>query len=358
MKFTVSTKEMQDITKKLLKIAPKKSTIPVLEGIMCIVENGSVVLSASDANTMARVTLKTTYAEETGSLVISKDTLNIIAKMKSDTLTITEKEITSGNRTIKFISLDTSLFPEIPNYNYNETAFILNAERFSSIADIRFACSESESTPVLQGICFRNKQAISCDRHRLALRDIPEYNLDRDMIISATTFDHILGLTEKKYAGEYKVTVSNDNKNFAKIEFDNVEMYIRCIDGTYPDVSKIIPNSFVCSININKKEFIEELTLLKEVTDKTNAIKIFIKEGKLLLVAESGDGKNTLESEIKAKITGEFDAIGFNAELLIEGLKYNNNEYVTLNLTGIEKPAMIDSDYLVLPYRNIVKKAA
>lgn len=356
MQINVSTKELQEVTKKLLKIAPKKSTIPVLENILIVAEGGVVTAIATDCDLTAAVTFKNAEVYQSGSHVIPRETIQLIHKLKSDYMTITNDSVTAANRKVSYRSMPADLFPDVNAGTYDQLAFNASKHTFLNIADIRFACYGEVSQPILTGVLLRDKQAFATDRHRLALRYVPEYQLDRDIVIPGKVFEHAERFSEKAYTGAYSLSISDYG---AKLTFDNVVMQFRLIAGTFPNVKQIIPNSFKSSVKVNKQALIEELTLMKEISSsERHLVKLRAHDGKLVLSAESEGTANKVETELEAQISGDMDDILFNAAYLLDGLKYSSNDEVTFNFTGAFSPAMIDTNYLVLPYRLPAKAKA
>jgi DNA polymerase-3 subunit beta len=356
MKINVMTKEIQTAIKNLLKVTPSKSKLEMLNGIK-IIATESVRLIAVNHEVMPTIIeLKEAEVIESGSIVLTKETLKLIQKLNDTYMTIASDKIESGKRNIKYIGLDPVNYPDIPSTEFTQPAFTISKEKMLEVISITYACAVSESTPVLQGLLFKGKAVTACDRHRLALATIESNENTNDMVIASTSLNLISSFIDKQYKGGFTFTVDSHNRH-VRIVFDNVTMLLRLIEGTYPDTTKIIPQHFKSEVKINKKELVEELQLMKEIADKTGTINIDVKNDKLYIKVGSKDSKNTLTSELDVKKIGEDLSICFNLELLLDGLKNNKNEYIVFKMTGEYTPAMIDYNYLVLPYRN-AKKAA
>lgn len=349
MKITVNTKEIQTAFKNLLKVSAIKSPHVFANSVKITAANDIVTLTATDIKITAIVTLKTAEVFEVGSCIIGKETLKLIFKLTDNEMIITDSTVISGKRNVNYKSLDVESYPNESQRNYSNHAFTLPVSKMKEIIDITYACSESETTPVLQGICFRENTAIACDRHRLATKTIEHNAYNKDIIIPADALNHISSFIDKKYNDTFTVDVS-ENDNYARVMFDNVVFEIYLTEGVYPDVSKIIPQNFTTEVKVKKSDIMEELKVLKEVTstDKRNTVKIDI-TNKMKLIAEAES--NNLTSEIDSTVSGEEINLNCNVNFLIDALEVNNNDYVTIKFTGKTSPFMIDSDALLLPYR-------
>ncbi|GFN32551.1 DNA polymerase III subunit beta [Paenibacillus xylaniclasticus] len=349
MKITVNTKEIQTAFKNLLKLAPVKSSVPILSNILIIADSKKVELTATDIDTTIHVILKNAEVIETGSYIIPRDTIKLVQKLNDTYITISENNIESGKRNVKYQALSTEMYPEKQNFNFNQHAFTLSRPQMSEILPMTYACSTMESTPILKGVLFRNTNVVATDRHRMALRTLESNDYTHDMVIPSNAIDLIQTFTEKQYKGEYSFIVDEYNR-FVNIQFDNVTMIVRLCEGTYPDVSKIIPRTFNTEITVNKKDLIEELTVMKEVTDKTNTVKMNISSGSLKLSASNDTTSNQLESTLDAKQVGDDMRLACNLEFILEALKNKESEKITIKLNGSTVPFMIDADTLILPH--------
>jgi DNA polymerase-3 subunit beta len=350
MKIIANTKELQTAFKNLLKvaIASNKTKIVALTSIKLDVTEEYAELTATDNAVTVTVKLKDVEIVETGSMVITRDTLKLVSKLTDNSMIITEREIISGKRNVKYSGLDPTTYPNKPYNNYCNHAFTLSKVKMFDIQSITYACSDSETTPILQRVNIRGTTATATDRHRLAQKTLDNNEYTKDLNIPAYALNYIPTFTDKKFNGEYILKVDS-NERYVQIKFDNVTMDIQLIDGNYPDVSRIIPQSFQTEATVNKSEIIEELKVLKEVViDKTKLITIEVTAGKMSLKARSSS--NMLTSELDSIVTGEDISLHVNLEFILDALSTSAADNVTFKFTGRLSPLMINNEALILPY--------
>lgn len=349
MKIIVNTKELQQAVKNLLKVVPKKSSVPILESIKIEVENNKVLLIAANMQFRVKLHLKEFEVVEPGTVVLSRDTVKLISKLTNSDITITDSSIESGKRIIKYSGMDATKYPKAPKHKYNKEAFELDRTSISKLLDVAYACSTTESTPVLKSVLVRGVTIASTDRHRMALNTLEYNNYEKDIIIPSEVIKLMPAFTDKKNDEKYSFMV-DENEGSLQIKIDNVEIGISMDGGTYPDISRIIPQSFKTEAQVNKNELIEELKILKDiVSSKTKIIKMSIEGGKLSLLGEN-EG-NSLTSEINTYVNGENIEININLEYVLDAVQNIQQTDVTLKFTGKMSPMMIDDNALVLPYR-------
>ena len=88
---------------------------------------------------------------------------------------------------------------------------------------------------------------------------------------------------------------------------------------------------------------------------KSNLIKLSIREDKLLITSNSDKGN--IYEEVNINLEGELLDIAFNSRYLIEGIKNIQSEEITIEFTTNVNPCIIkpvdniDYTYLLLPVR-------
>ncbi|MCM3257015.1 DNA polymerase III subunit beta [Paenibacillus lautus] len=350
MKIIVNTKEVQTAFKNLLKVAPKNPSLKILDSIKIEVVKENVFLTSTDVSLTVCVKLKDFEILEPGSAILPRETVKLISKLTDYQMCITEESIVSGKRKVNYESLDVSAYPRKPNHTYNREAFKLNNTNIKNLLDVTYACSTSEATPVLQGVLIRGNNVVSTDRHRMALNTIEVNNYPEDMVIPAYAINLIPTFTDKAYKDYFVFTVDKEGR-YMQVLFDNIEMEVRLMEGTYPNIDRIIPQKFTTEIKLNKTEFIEELKIMKDVvTSKTKLVKLNIINGKVSLFGEAE--KNSLVTELDTTITGKDIAINANLEYILDAVQKADSPEVVLKLTGAVSPFMVNNTALVLPYRT------
>jgi DNA polymerase-3 subunit beta len=135
---------------------------------------------------------------------------------------------------------------------------------------------------------------------------------------------------------------------------DGITIYSRIIDGTYPDVTKLVPAEFKSTITVDRRRLTRALERVAIIADAHNSIvKLTAGSGGLAITAESdaNNGKELLKVEGTA--TGTW---AFNVHYLLDGIKaFKPAEAVTISANSattpvVLTPAGVDGvTYLVMP---------
>jgi DNA polymerase-3 subunit beta len=139
----------------------------------------------------------------------------------------------------------------------------------------------------------------------------------------------------------------------------STEVYTRLIEGTFPNYEQVIPRDNDKSATIDKKSFESAVRRMAVVaSDQTHRIRLKFEPGRVhlnVLTPDLGEGHDELE----VGYDGAELEIGFNANYLLEVLRYMPSDEVNLSFKAPERAATLEPvgdevpDYLclVMPLR-------
>lgn len=354
MHFSIDRKYFYDKLSVVARAISVFSPLPALSGICIDVKNDQIILTGSDSNISIRSTiikgeLNQLDIEATGSIVIeSKYLLEIIRKMDC---TMVELEVI--DHLLVRISSDNGKFNlngiqsnEYPNIDFSEpmNSFSLKAIDLKAIvSQTSFACSDKDTRPVLNGVNFRSvNNTLYCsgtDSYRLARKVLSlDSKQDFNITIPSKSLSEVVRSISEE---EENINIFVDNKK-AQFIFDKTIIQTRLIDGTFPDVDRIIPTSSISTMVIDSKE-------LAGVIDRTN----FIRNEKIHLIklecsteitrikTNSTEIGNSDEILTNCTYTGEDIRLSCNGTFMLDAIKALGSEKVQLEFSGLMKPIKI-----------------
>lgn len=355
MHFSIDRKYFFDKLTIVSRAISVFSPLPALSGICIDVHSDHIVLTGSDSNVSIRSTivsgeLNQLDIQATGSIVIeSKYLLEIIRKMDC---TMVDFEIIDNNSLIR-ISSDNGKFNlngiqanEYPNIDFSQpvSSFELKSSDLKNIVtQTSFACSDKDTRPVLTGVNFKAIQnTLYCsgtDSYRLARKVLKlEKNADFNITIPSKSLLEVIRSINEDIE---TVQIFVDSKK-AQFIFDKTIIQTRLIDGTFPDVDRIIPSSSIASMEIDSHE-------LSGVIDRTN----FIRNDKIHLIklectpeitrikTNSSEIGNSDEILTDCIYTGEDITLSCNGTFMLDAIKALSSEKVRLDFSGLMKPIKI-----------------
>lgn len=377
MKFEIMRDRLLDGLSDVMKAISQKVAIPILTGIKIEVDEKGLTMTGSDSD----ITICTFIpAEENGEQIIrviekgsivlqAKFFSEIVRKLPTNDVMIEvanglQTKIQSGKSDFHLIGLDTEDYPVLPNVK-DEHRFVLPSDLMKSIIrETVFAVSQQETRPILTGVHWEAKEGkLSCvatDSHRLARRvTVPEEMPEVPFSIvipgkSLQEFNKIL----PDNAEPIEIVIADQQVLF---KTRNVLFYSRLLEGNYPDTSRLIPNEYKTTVNVNGRlllQAIDRASLLAR-EERNNIVRFSADEGKVIEISSNSPEVGKVEELVEAVgVTGEGLKISFSAKYMMDALKAIDGQDVSIQFTGAMRPFILksmDDDsilQLILPVRT------
>ena len=352
MNFIVSSSYLLKNLSSISGVITSNPVVPILENVLFEIENGNLLITASDLQTSVMVELQV-ESKENGSVAIPAkiliDTLKNLPEQPV-TFSIDENnyniEINSDNGRYKLAGENSADFPKVPEIS-DGYSFTVNATTLAlAIGNTIFSTSTDELRPAMTGVFFRLSSNsctfVSTDGHRLVKyirTDISGDEVDHDMIIP------------RKSLNLLKTIIPSDDKNDINIEFnasnaffsnDNIKLVCRLIDERYPDYENVIPSDNSNSIEVDKSEILSSLKRISIYANKTtNQVRLKVSGSEILISAEDLDFSNEANERISCEHDGDDIEIGFNAKFLIEILSNIHSDKVIFKLSEPNRAGLV-----------------
>ena len=325
------------------------------------VNNDTVALSATNGDTYITTEIHAQIVNN-GSIVMNHKQVNDFLKkskatqIEIETLDNYKVSIKAANIDYKVRSNEASEFPIAPNHNFDYiTLDTMEYKRL--INNTTYAVSNSDSRPVLKGV---NVQTINgklhftaTDSHRLGRYAIDTILENINVIPEGEALEKTLKITDKN-TKEIKIGF---NERHTLVQFDNTKIYVRNIEGNYPDTSRLIPDDFRTYATIKTSETLESLEMLHTVSsqDRNNTVRMEL-NGKIELKANAPE-IGEMNALLTGKKHGEDLQISYSNLYMREALKAINENEVQLNFSGNMRPFTATSHdnkaiHLILPVRT------
>jgi DNA polymerase-3 subunit beta len=261
-------------------------------------------------------------------------------------------ELKSGHFQARIHGIDAADFPPIPQIKDGITTTIEAANLREGIAQVAFAAAAEESRPVLTGINteFDGDQLnlVAADGFRLAVHKTTLNSQIKDktaVIIPARTLSEL-----SRVIGEQEEPVEitvNEKKSQVLFRLKDAEIVSQLIQGSFPNYSQVIPQSYTTRAVIDISEFLR-VTKMSSIfaRDASGIVRLVITPG-----SELNPGKVTVSAqaeevgdnvgEVDALTDGEEAKIAFNVKYLSDVLSVLPQAQVALELTTPSSPGTI-----------------
>ena len=369
MNFIVSSSYLLKNLSSISGVITSNPVVPILENVLFEIDNGNLLITASDLQTSIMVELQV-ESKENGSVAIPAkiliDTLKNLPEQPV-TFSIDESnyniEINSDNGRYKLAGENSADFPKVPEisdgYSFNLNSITLG----TAIGNTIFSTSTDELRPAMTGVFLRLSSKsctfVSTDGHRLVKyirTDIKGDEVDHDMIIPRKSLNLLKSIIPSDDKNEISIEFNASNAFFS---YDNISMVCRLIDERYPDYENVIPSDNSNNITVDKSEILNSLKRISIYANKTtNQVRLKVSGSEILISAEDLDFSNEANERISCDHDGSDIEIGFNAKFLIEILSNILSDKVIFKLSqpnraGLVLPEDIEDDedltMLVMP---------
>ncbi len=369
MNFIVSSSYLLKNLSSISGVITSNPVVPILENVLFEIDNGNLLITASDLQTSIMVELQV-ESKENGSVAIPAkiliDTLKNLPEQPV-TFSIDESnyniEINSDNGRYKLAGENSADFPKVPEIS-DGYSFNLNSNTLgTAIGNTIFSTSTDELRPAMTGVFLRLSSKsctfVSTDGHRLVKyirTDIKGDEVDHDMIIPRKSLNLLKSIIPADDKNEISIEFNASNAFFS---YDNISMVCRLIDERYPDYENVIPSDNSNNITVDKSEILNSLKRISIYANKTtNQVRLKVSGSEILISAEDLDFSNEANERISCDHDGSDIEIGFNAKFLIEILSNILSDKVIFKLSqpnraGLVLPEDIEDDedltMLVMP---------
>lgn len=374
MQLKINPTVLSEAIKKVEKVVKPKHSTPILQGIYLEATKEELIFVGSDANETLRFLVPVdgegVDVIQPGKTVLSKQITDVVKKLKKEITMILNGQIlaiTSARSKFDMNTFDPEEYPKLPSYDIDNPTFSLKGTDFNAIAKkTMFAASESESRPILTGVCLDMSKDcmnfVSTDSHRLGTVKTPSpSDNELKVVIPAKSLDNLI----KTFELTKDVHVYCESENQMIFRNGPLVFYCRLLEGNYPDTSRLIPSEFKSEMKINRKIFLEELEILRGLAvsaenGKSGIVKLHVNGAATISshTAQTGKGQSIVDYESIEGEETEYD-ISFSAKYLMDALKAIDDDFVYFKYQGNMRPFVVtpcesnvDELQLILPVRT------
>ena len=366
MKLSVSKEELQEKLSNIQNIVEKRNTMPVLSHFLLDAGKKKAHIVATDLETAIKEPLQVKVEKEGKLCIPARKMLEIVKEVDGDITMETEDgqwlKVSAGRSKFKLACLSADESPAWPGMESVEEMQMDTKNLIEMIEKSLYAAGESDTRYTLNGLLFHAKKGssemtvVGTDGHRLS---------SITGKINTPLKEEKKVIIPRKAAAEIRRFLDRDTenltvvigKNHVMFKIEEVEFLTRLIEGTYPNYEQVIPSGNAKKAIISKDDFIKALRRVSVMSrEKSNAIKVDITDGSLVLSASNPD-LGEAKDEVKIEYKGEALSLGFNARYLIDALNAMSGEKIVFELQDPLSPTLLkeekDDNYkcVIMPMR-------
>lgn len=348
MNFTITRQNLHQGLAAVSASIPTKTTLPVLSNILLEARDDGVWMSGTDLDVAVRVRAPADVSQP-GTLTAPGKKLQEIARELPDqpvqvTVRGDQLELRCGRSVFKLNGLPSEEFPSLPSINFEEGWSITGGELQKLIHHTAFAVSTEESRPILNGVLWELRDGlmrmVATNGHRLARMAVTagaSTATSADFIVPPAALQQV----QRLFKTDDELEVARDG-NHLGFRADGTEVYTRLIEGSYPNYEQVIPKDNDRFAIVEKGALESAVRRMAVVaSDQTHRIRLVFEKDRVhlnVLTPDLGEG----EDELELSFEGADLEIGFNANYLLEVLRYMPSREIKMTFKAPERATTIE----------------
>lgn len=356
MEFKIEKEEFAKGLAKIQGIVEKKTTLPVLSNVLIDVKKDRIELSATDLEVGIRSAYQATKIIKTGTVTLpAKRLFEIVRELPQGEIHIIKQDndwvdIKYANGHMLLSGLPADDFPMIPAFE-NEGFASFEPDLLAEMIDMTlFAVSTDETRYYLNGIYFEKSadnslRMVSTDGHRLSMieKEVPsatKLELSQGVILPRKG---MLELKRLLAGAEDSVSLCIRDRNAIVLSKETL-LYIRLIDGEFPDYNRVVPTGNEKILEIDKANFTSVLRRISVVSSEvTKGVKLALSKN-AIEISSDNPSLGQASEKIQVKYENEDMEIGFNARFFMDILAVIPDGSIRVELSDGLSPALIKTD--------------
>lgn len=374
MKFRVERDVLAEAVTWAARGLPSRPPVPVLAGVLIEAdEQGTITLSAFDYEVSARITVAADVTEGGTVLVLGKLLADISRNLPAKPVDVAtdgnKVNVTCGSSRFSLLQMPSDEYPTLPT-SPQPSGTIAGDVFTQAVAQVSVAADRSDTLPILTGVRIEIDGAtmtmLATDRYRLAMRELTwdpaGADADLTVLVPARTLSDTARALGASATVELALGSAAGGEGLVGFEAGQRRTTTRLLDGDYPKVSSIFPNSIDTEAVVETAPLIEAVKRVALVAERNTPVRLRFSEGQVSIDAGTGDDAQASEA-VESTLQGPEIEIAFNPHYLLDGLGALGTQFARLSFTQPSRPAVLagqaeaeaDADtayrYVLMPVR-------
>lgn len=362
MKFHVNRDVFSEAVSFVVKLLPQRNPQPILAGVLIEASDAGLSLSAFDYEASARTTIEATVDSPGTILVHGRLLSDIASRLPNAPVQIEVQEdggilLSCGSARFTLSAMPVHEYPAIPEV-VGESGVVPGDDFATAIAQVAFAASRDDVTPVLTGVQLEvsgNKLSlVATDRYRVALRDIPWDGAESGEATAALVPARTLQEVGKTFGHGGNISISftgSGDREIVAFTAGNKTVTSLLIKGNFPPVRRLFPETTEHYAVINTAELSEAVRRVALVLDRSAPLRFTFNDDGVTMDASGGDQARASET-VDAHLLGDEVVLGLNPQYLLDALSAVKSEFVRITFTASDNanklsPVLITSQTAV-----------
>ena len=366
VRFHVNRDVFSEAVSFVVKLLPQRNPQPILAGVLIEASDAGLSLAAFDYEASARTTIEATV-DEPGTILVHGRLLSEIASRLPNAPIQVEVDddggivLTCGSARFTLASMPVQEYPAIPEVS-GDTGLVPAEDFATAIAQVAFAASRDDVTPVLTGVQLEvsgtKLSLVATDRYRVALREIPWDGGGDASDEPTTALVPARTLTEvgKTFAhgGDISIAFSGSgDREIIAFTAGNKTVTSLLIKGNFPPVRRLFPEQTEHHAVLSTAELAEAVRRVSLVLDRSAPLRFTFTTDSVSMDASGTEQARATES-VDSHLVGDDVTLGLNPQYLLESLGAVKSEFVRITFTSSDNANKL-SPVLITPQTSVDK---
>ncbi len=295
LKVTCDRDQLVTALATVSRVVSSRGSVQVLSGVLLRPDDGRLELAATDMELSLRTTLAAHVEGDSAVVVPGKLLVDLARLLPATEVTIEYRpddgvaHISSGTYSSKLNVFAAEDFPRLPVIDPSRHT-IATASLLETVDRVARSASKDESRPVLTGIQvrFEGKKLFmaATDSYRLSFKEteLETEGPELEAIIPARALAELSRIAAGTETVELGV-----NENTVVFGTGDTWLTTRRIDGQFPDVSRLLPESFEIEVDLPRAELRDVVRRAAVMALRNAPLRLRFAEGELTISAQSQD---------------------------------------------------------------------
>jgi len=359
MKVHVKQQQLAHCLSMASRAVSPRSTLPVLSNILIKTDEGRLRISATNLELGITCWIGARIESEGAITVPARTFTDLVSTLPSDKVILTLDNSTltlnvkCGTSETNIKGIDAEEFPPIPVPNLDE-GVPLNVTNFKEmVSQVAFSASTDEARPVLTGVLLKldgdNITMAATDGFRISIREdsitnpVPQ---PIEAIIPARALAELARIIGS--SDETLIMTFPPDRGQVIFHIDDLELASQLIEGSFPNYSAIIPQSFKTHTLLSTNGLLKACKQAEIIArEGTNVAKLNIipetdeASPGILEISAQSEQTGTSEVLVDASVDGVPLLVAFNVRFLREVLEVIKSDNVWLETNAANTPGLL-----------------
>ena len=362
MKFKVIRSKFIEGLKSVQNIVAGKGSLPILQNVMIEATENSIKLTTTDLDISIKCEVECDVAEEGSTTLPVKLLFTSMTKAAEGEIEIDvdaqeRASIKAGSARFKLQGMPAGEFPQLPEEGDAYAYTVPQATIREMLRKTSYAASQDDTRRMLKGVLMSFKDEkltmVATDGRRLAMveneMEFPKA-AEKDIVLPSKAVSEL----QRSLSGEGSATIMVKKSQIC-FNLENVLIYSKLMDDTYPNYRQVIPQKCEHHIAVDRQLLLDALDRASVMTmDESHSTKLIFEENTLTVTSAAND-IGEAKDEVPIKYAGEKIETMFNPTYVMDPLKAIDDDEITIDINDGHTPAVIRCSipflYVLMPLR-------